>query len=166
MRPVDVAIAQAELNNAKTTIEQAQADLDLAYVKAPQGGQILKIHTHAGEMVGQQGIVALGQTQQMYAIAEVYETDIHQIRIGQTATITSQGFEGKLLGIVDEIGLQIGKKDSLGTDPAADVDARVVEVKIRLNPASSQEVRGKTYLQVKIIIDIRSLPSALYYEVD
>ncbi|MEA5532426.1 ABC exporter membrane fusion protein [Crocosphaera sp. XPORK-15E] len=160
IRPVDVAIAQAELNKAKTEVKQAQANLDLAYVYAPQDGQILKIQTFAGEMVGQQGIVDLGQTQQMYAIAEVYETDIHQIRNGQTATISSQGFEGKLTGTVDEIGLQIGKKDSLGTDPAADVDARVVEVKIRLSPTSSQQVRGLTNLQVKIIINTQSLPAA------
>ncbi len=154
VRPIDVAIAQAELNQAYTAVQQAQANLDLASVKAPQDGQILKIHTHKGEMVGQQGIVALGQTQQMYAIAEVYETDIDQIRLGQRATITSQGFQGQLKGTVDEIGLQIGKKDSLGTDPAADVDARVVEVKIRFDTAASQRVQALTNLQVKVLIDL------------
>ncbi len=160
VRPVDVAIAQAELNQAYSAVQQAQANLDLAFVKAPQDGQILKIHTYAGEMVGQQGIVALGQTQQMYAIAEVYETDIDQIRLGQRATISSQGFEDQLKGTVDEIGLQIGKKDSLGTDPAADVDARVVEVKIRLDAAESQRVQGLTNLQVKVLIDLQSLGDA------
>ncbi|MDJ0597660.1 MAG: ABC exporter membrane fusion protein [Crocosphaera sp.] len=157
VRPVDVAIAQAELNQAHTAVQQAQADLDLASVKAPQAGQILKIHTYAGEIVDQQGIVALGQTQQMYAIAEVYETDIEPIRLGQRAIVTSQGFQDQLNGTVDEIGSQIGKKDSLGTDPAADVDARVVEVKIRLDAAASQRVQGLTNLQVKVLIDLQSL---------
>ena len=159
VRPIDVAIAQAELNQAHTVVQQAQANLDLASVKAPQDGQILKIHTYKGEMVGQQGIVALGQTQQMYAIAEVYETDIDQIRIGQRATISSQGFQGNLKGTVDEIGLQIGKKDSLGTDPASDVDARVVEVKIHLDTTASQRVEALTNLQVKVLIDLGSTSS-------
>ncbi|MGK7942040.1 MAG: ABC exporter membrane fusion protein [Crocosphaera sp.] len=160
VRPVDVAIAQAELNQAYTLVQQAQANLDLAFVKAPQKGQILEIHTYQGEMVGQQGIVALGQTQQMYAIAEVYETDIDHIRLGQGATITSQGFKEQLTGTVEEIGLQIGKKDSLGTDPAADVDARVVEVKIRLDAAASQRVQGLTNLQVRVLINLSSLGGA------
>jgi HlyD family secretion protein len=54
---------------------------------------------------------------------------------------------------VAEIGLQIGKKDVLGTDPVADADARVVEVKIRLDPSSSKQVADLTNLQVNVVID-------------
>jgi len=80
-------------------------------------------------------IVDLGQTKQMYAVAEVYEKDIGRVHLGQRATITSLNgaFQRNLLGTVDEIGREIGKKDVLDTDPAADVDARVVEVKIHLS---------------------------------
>ena len=91
------------------------------------------------------------------AIAEVYETDISKIRLGQQATISSTGFIGKLSGTVAEIGLQIGKKDVLGNDPAADVDSRVVEVKIRLEPASSEKVKGLTNLQVNVVINLGKL---------
>ena len=154
VRSVDVAVAQAELEEAKAAVQQAQANLDLAYVRAPKDGQILKIRTWPGEVLGEEGIVALGQTDQMYAIAEVYETDISKIRLAQRATITSTGFTGELSGTVDEVGLQIGKKDVLGTDPAADVDSRVVEVKIRLDPASSQQVAGLTNLQVNVVIHL------------
>ena len=153
VRPVDVAVAQAELEDAKAAVQQAKAQLDLAYVRSPRAGQILKIHTWPGEIIGNQGIVELGRTDQMYAIAEVYETDIHKVHLGQKATITSAGFPGKLQGTVDEIGLQIGKKDVLGTDPVADVDARVVEVKIRLNPLDSKQVTDLTNLKVKVVIN-------------
>ena len=56
------------------------------------------------------------------------------MRLGQKATISSDNgaFTGELQGSVVEIGRKIGKKDVLNTDPAADVDARVVEVKIAL----------------------------------
>jgi HlyD family secretion protein len=153
VRPTDVAVAQTELENAKAAFQQAQVELDLAYVRSPISGQILKINTRPGENVSDMGIVAIGHTEQMYAKAEVYETDIGRVRVGQRATITSNGFPGTLYGTVDEIGLEIGKRDVLSTDPVADVDARVVEVKIRLDPQDSQKVAHLTNLRVKSIIN-------------
>lgn len=153
VRPVDVQVAQAELATAQAAVQQAQANLDLAYVRSPREGQILKIHTWPGEIVSNQGIIEIGKTDQMYVTAEVYETDISQIRIGQQATITADGVIEDLQGTVDEIGLQIATKDVLGTDPVADADARVVEVKIRLTPEDSQRVAGLTNLQVNAVID-------------
>jgi HlyD family secretion protein len=152
VRPVDVQEAQAEVDSAIAAVERAQADLDLAYVRSPIEGQILKIHAWPGEAVGDEGIADLGRTDQMYVVAEVYETDIGKVNLGQQATITSEAFAGKLQGTVDQIGLQIDKKDVLNTDPAADVDARVVEVKIRLHPKDSKLVAGLTRLQVKVAI--------------
>ena len=154
VRPVDVQVATAELHSAQAAVKRAKADLDQAYVKAPKNGQILKIHTWAGEIVNGDGILDLGQTDQMYVTAEVYETDIARVRIGQKAAIAIDGIaDGKLQGTVDEIGLQIGQKDILGTDPVADTDARVVEVKIRINPDESHKIASLTNLQVNVIID-------------
>ena len=153
VRSVDVQVVSTELETAKAAVQQAQVNLDLAYVRSPIDGQILQINTWPGEIVNNQGIVEIGQTDQMYVRAEVYETDISQVRIGQRVTITSDGVIGDLHGTVDEIGLQIGTKDVLGTDPVADADARVVEVKIRLTPEASQQVAGLTNLQVNAIIN-------------
>jgi HlyD family secretion protein len=157
VRPVDVAIAQAELRDAQAGIQQAQAELDQAYVRSPKAAKVLKINARTGELVGEKGIIELGQTDRMYVRAEVYETDINKVRAGQKATINSGGFTGELHGTVEEIGLKIGKKDVLGTDPVADVDARVVEVRIRLESEDSQRVAGLTNLKVKAVIDTSSI---------
>ncbi|MBE9198901.1 ABC exporter membrane fusion protein [Nodularia sp. LEGE 06071] len=154
VRLVDIQAAQAQVNNVQAAVKQAQANLNLAYIKAPKDGQILKIHALPGETVSQKGIVELGQTDQMYVVAEVYETDVSNVRVGQKATITSSAFVGELQGNVDEIGLQIGKTDILGTDPAAKRDARVVEVKISLDQASSKKVGNLTYLEVTAVIHL------------
>jgi HlyD family secretion protein len=61
-------------------------------------------------------------------------------------------FDGELGGTVRVVGLKIGKKDVLNTDPAADVDARVVEVKILLTPESSKKVAGLTYAKTLVKI--------------
>jgi HlyD family secretion protein len=152
IRPEDVVIARVELANVKATVLQAQAELRMAYVYSPQAGQILNVNTRPGEIVSRNGIVEIGQTSQMYVRAEIYETDIAKVKIGQRAMIMSKGFEGKLTGTVEDIGLKIAKKDVLGTDPVADSDARVVEVKIRLNLSDSKKVAGLTNLKVKLVI--------------
>ncbi|HEY9800082.1 MAG TPA: ABC exporter membrane fusion protein [Leptolyngbyaceae cyanobacterium] len=152
VRPTDVQAAQAQVDSAKAAVQEAQANLDLAYVRSPKAGQILKTHTLAGEIVGDKGIVEIGQTNQMYVVAEVYEVDINRVKVGQSATITQLNLPGELSGTVEQIGLLIAKKDVLNTDPAADIDARVVEVKIRLNAESSQRVTGLTNSKVKVAI--------------
>jgi HlyD family secretion protein len=158
VRPVDVMAAQAEIERAKAAVKQARAELDLAAIKAPRNGQVLRINTWAGEVIDtNKGIVSLGETSQMYAVAEVYETDLPKIRIGQKATITSVSggvLNEPLLGVVDEIGLEVLKKDVLNTDPAAEIDARVVEVKIRLNAADSQKVSGFSNMKLKVAIKL------------
>ncbi|WP_019500406.1 HlyD family efflux transporter periplasmic adaptor subunit [Pseudanabaena sp. PCC 6802] len=157
VRPVDVRVAQAQMQYSKTKVATAKADLDDVYVRVPVAGRILKINTRIGEQVNtQQGIVELGQTDRMYAIAEVYETDVYKIKPGQRARITSEngGFEGELQGTVDRIGLQIKKKNVLDSDPAADKDARVVEVKIRIDSKDSKKVEALTNLQTRISISL------------
>ncbi len=81
VRPVDVQVATAELETARAAVQRAQAELDLAYVRSPRDGQILKIHTWPGEIISNEGIVEIGHTDQMYVTAEVYETDISKVRI-------------------------------------------------------------------------------------
>jgi len=57
---------------------------------------------------------------------------------------------------VVEVGLEINKQDVLNTDPAAQFDARVVEVKVRLDEPSSRKVKGLTNLSVQVAIDVQS----------
>ena len=152
VRPVDVQAAQAEVNSAIASVKKAQAELALAYVRSPRDGQVLKIHTWDGEIMGNNGIVELGQTDQMVAVAEVYETDVKRLKIGQKAIITNGAFTGEAIGRVKEIGLQIYKNNVLNTDPTAAADARIVEVKIQLDPASSLKVQAFTNLEVTVAI--------------
>ena len=153
VRPTDVILANTQLEAAQKAVKTAQANLDLSYVRSPQNGQIIKIHTWTGELVNNKGIVSIGNTQQMYVTTEIYETDINKVKLGQIATIKADGIVEELTGIVDEIGLEISSKNVLGTDPVADADARVVEVKIKLNPQDSIKVSRLTNLQVNVIIN-------------
>jgi HlyD family secretion protein len=152
VRPVDVQTAQTEVSMAIAAANKAEAELQQAYIRAPITGQILKIHTRPGEKLSSDGIVDLAQTDDMVAIAEIYQTDIDKIRLGQSATITGQGFSGEVKGTVSEIGLQVSRQNVFSSEPGENLDRRIVEVKIRLNPASSKRVAGLTNLQVQTAI--------------
>jgi HlyD family secretion protein len=157
VRPVDVQVSQAELKQAKSAVIEAETNLKSASVVAPFDGQILKIHTFPGERIGTEGIADLAQTQQMYVIAQVYETEINKIRLGQTATISSAALRNKFKGTVEKIGLEVGKKDVFNSDPTLAVDARVVEVKIRLNSADNQQAASLINLEVEVTINTHSI---------
>ena len=85
VRPVDIAVAEAEVRQAQAAVQTAQAELDRAYIKSPQPGKVIKIMTRPGEVVStDEGIARIGQVNEMYAVAEVYESDIGKIKVGQS----------------------------------------------------------------------------------
>ncbi len=141
---LQVVIAEAEL-------AQARAMLDRTRVKAPVAGRVIAIHARAGERVGVNGIMELGRTSEMLVIAEVYETDIGRVRVGQRATAYSPALDAPLTGEVQRVGLKVGKMESLATDPVSRADARVVEVEIRLD--DSRRAADLTNLQVEVILE-------------
>jgi HlyD family secretion protein len=152
VRPTDIRLATAQVKDALGAVKEAQAELELTNVRTPKDGQILKIYSWPGEVIDQQGIADLGRTEQMFVVAEVYESDIDRIRVGQRANISSDALAGKFKGTVTQVAKQIRKKDILDADPVADVDSRVVEVKIRLDPVYSKQVTNLTNLKVEVNI--------------
>jgi HlyD family secretion protein len=152
IRPVDVQAAEAEVKSAIAQVNSAQTELNQASIRTPKAGNILKIHTHAGEKISDDGIVDLGKIDQMVVVAEVYQTDISKIKLGQKAAITSQAFSGELQGTVKEIALKVSKQNVFSNKPGENLDSRVVEVKIHLNPEASKQVAGLTNLQVMVAI--------------
>ena len=155
VRQVDIFKAQAGVDRAIAALRQVEEDLELASVKAPSDGQIIRINAYPGEIVGEDGVVEFAQTDKMMVVAEVYESDIGKVKVGQTATIRSEtgAFADTITGKVSQVGLKIGKQDVLSTDPAADVDSRVVEVKINLDPENSDRVSHLTNSKAIVKID-------------
>lgn len=138
------------LRIAKADLAEAKARLELSVVRSPVRAQVLEIHARPGERIGPEGLLELGRTDQMYAVAEVYETDIAAVKAGQSARVRSPALPVPLTGKVERVGLKVGRLDVLGSDPIAKTDARVVEVYIRLD--DGQQVAGLTNLQVEVEI--------------
>jgi HlyD family secretion protein len=155
VRPVDVELAESEVKSAETAIKQAKADHDLTYISSTIDGTILRINARNGEIISTAGFAEIGNTSQMQVLAEVYQTDIQNIRVGQKAKITSTTFPGALQGTVREIGWQVNQQGIFSINPNSDADRRVIEVKISIdNPADSQKISRLTNLQVDVAIQI------------
>ncbi len=96
----------------------------------------------------------MGDARTMHVVAEVYESDIGLVQIGQPATISSPSLPVDMTGRVVQIGMLIFKNDVLDVDPAADADARVVEVRIELD--DGERVQHLTNMTVDVVIDVAS----------
>jgi len=149
----DIAVAEAILAAARVDLTRAEADLERAYVRAPAAGTVLDINARAGERPGNAGIIDLGDTSQMTVQAEVYQTLIGRVAIGDPVTVFADALAQDLVGVVSAIGLEIGRQSILSDDPAANTDARVVDVIVTLEAASSTLASGFTNLDAVVRID-------------
>ncbi len=143
--------ANAEILLAQSHIEVREVQLQRSMIRAPEAGRILAINAWPGELAALQGLLELGQVNNMYAVAEVFETDIARVQVGQKAQISSDALGSVLTGTVETIHQKVAKMDTIGTDPAARKDARIIEVEIRLDDSAA--AASFTYLQVDIVIN-------------
>ena len=142
-----------QMRSLESNVQLAEARLARTIIRAPIDGVILKVELHPGESVGQGPILKMGNTSRMFAVAEVYETDIGLVRVGQKARLRSGALAREVTGVVAAIGRTIHRTTVLDVDPAADADSRIVEVRIKLD--ESEPVASLTNLQVRIDIQIQ-----------
>ena len=148
------AEAAAKVSSTEAKMKLAEAELENTIVRSPIDGVVLKIETYPGERISDEPILQIGDLRQMHVVAEVYETDVRLVKLGQRATIDSPALAEPISGVVEEIGLLIDKNDVLDIDPAAPVDSRVVEVRVKLD--ESKTAARFVDLQVRVKIDLET----------
>lgn len=143
-------VSEAAIDVAEAELVLRQSERARAEVRAPFAGQVLRVTAEPGEYVGAEGVLELGRVDEMMAIAEVFETDVRYLAIGQAAVVSSDALAGDKRGQVAFIRPKVQKQDEIGDDPAARKDARIVEVGIALE--APEEARALTNLQVEVVI--------------
>ena len=141
---------EGQWREAKAQRLGLQVDLANSELRAPLDATVLKIHARVGERPGTDGVIELGASDQMEAVAEVYESDIGRVRPGQSVRLISEngGFSGTLIARVLRVSPQVRQRAVLSTDPTGDADARVVEVRLALTPADAARVRNLAGLKL------------------
>src|SRR6185369_17246326 len=89
-RPEDRAKAEADVSLARARLAEAQAMLDKTIIRSPIDGVVLRKHMNAGEVVSDKSdypIVTVGDSSVLRVRADVDETDIAKIKVGQRAYV-------------------------------------------------------------------------------
>ncbi len=141
---------RAELNSTKADLVLSEKELQQAQLFSSIDGTILKIHSWQGERVNDKGVAEIADLSQMDVVAEIYERDMSKVQVGQKAEIKVSGVEKTINGEVRELGFLVRKNDLNDTDPLADRDNRIVEVRISLPPEVSEQLKHLIFMQVDV----------------
>jgi HlyD family secretion protein len=137
----DIRLAEADLVSAEANEQRARRDFEVSTIYAPADGRILRINAQEGEAVGPTGLLDIARAGHMFVLAEVYETDIGKVRVGQHATISGDVLgTTSLTGVVERVAQNVKDAAVLPGDTVTFSDKRVVETLIRLDknqPAAS-----------------------------
>jgi len=149
----DVIVAARNLDAVQADLTRARRDLARADVLAPITGTVLDIHATPGQRPPAEGIMEMGNTDQMMAEVEIYQDRIVQVQPGQPVELVSTALGQTFQGKVAFIGLTVGRQGLVSDDTAANTDARVIRVMVELDAASSVIASRFTNLEVIARID-------------
>jgi RND family efflux transporter MFP subunit len=111
--------ADAELQRAKETVNEVQAALDWATVRAPFDGTVIDKQVDVGDMVTPgQLLVTLYDPSQMQLVANVRESLTHELEVGQDIGVRIDGLAKQCMGRISEIV------------PQAQASSRAFQVKV------------------------------------
>jgi HlyD family secretion protein len=156
----DRALAQVPFESVQAAKKAAEQKLEDAAMKAPISGKVVKVFARAGDTLSTQPVLQIADTDNMTVVAEVYETDVARLRewLGRARSVAVEvdarvleGSAQALKGTVTagSVAPMIAKNTVFALGPREDSDRRVVEVEVRLDPASSAAVRDFIGLQVR-----------------
>lgn len=149
----DVIVAARNLDAVKADLTRVRRDLARADVLAPITGTVLDILATPGQRPPSDGIMQIGDTDHMMAEVEIYQDRIVQVQTGQPVELVSTALGQTFQGKVSFIGLTVGRQGLVSDDTAANTDARVIRVLVKLDAASSKRASRFTNLEVIARID-------------
>lgn len=130
-------VASSQLKKAEADLSYAEALLENTYIRAPFSGKIVKRYLDPGETITLEKllpIVTIADVSKIIVKAEIDETDIRKIDVGQKAIVTADAYPGEeFKGRIVEISPTLEKKTVLSDNSAEMVDTKVLEVKIELD---------------------------------
>ena len=140
-----VPLAIAELNRAR-------AALNTGTVESTLDGKVTKKMVEPGEAVDiGTPLMVLSDVSRVVVKAEIDETDLGKLGLGQSATVTSDAFPGRVFpATIYEIGEAVGKRKIRPDDLVKIGDMKVLETKLEVT-------QGGENLKLGMTVDVRVL---------
>lgn len=156
----DYAAAQQTINSGKASVQSAQANLSVANknlgrttVVAPMNGIVSLLNVKKGERVVGSNMMAgtemmrIADMRVIEVRVDVGENDIPKVKIGDTALVEVDAYtKRKFKGVVTQIAAT--NRGANGATTTSSTDVTNYEVRIRLDPASYQDLvdpKGKSF---------------------
>jgi len=155
---VNRASLEAAVANAQAALKAAQVDLDNTRIMAPSDGQLGQVTVRRGAFVNS-GAQLMGLVpQQMWVIANLKETQMNGVRVGQSATFKVDALDGAVLtGQVERISPATGSEFSvLPADNATGNYVKIAQripVRIRIDAGQPLAPRLRPGMSVIVSID-------------
>jgi HlyD family secretion protein len=136
-RAEDVAMARANLALAQAKLKEEQSLLDKTELRSPIDGVVLRRYMKSGETIAIQPlmpIVEVADTSRLRVRAEIDETDVARVTLGQQVWVSADAYPGQRFhGEVARISPRMGRK-SVGSDkPTEKTDTNVMDVLVDLD---------------------------------
>lgn len=149
-RPADISAAKADVLTAEGAVEAAQSDLDKTILRAPADGTITKIDISLGDLVlTNTPVITLQDVSNLYIEANVNESDIVGLAVGQPVSITYEalGKSAVFEGAVSEVNL------------GATINAGIVNYKVKASINDVQNI--KPGMTADIVVQTAKVDGAL-----
>jgi HlyD family secretion protein len=156
-------LAQVPEDSLNAQLQAAKLKLTDAKLRARGRGRVVKIMANPGDTLGTMPVLQIADTDQMAVVAEVYETQVGQLRDwmklsgGRPVDVEIDArvlgpTETALTGTASLAGVapMIAKNQVFALGPREDADRRVVEVTVNLSPAAAAAVADFIGLQVRV----------------
>ncbi len=134
-------------------IELLRLQLGQAAVVAPGSGTVLQVYGVPGERASVLPLIELADLTQMSCLAEVHESDVGQVRLGQIAEMKSASLSRTIRGRVRRIDRVVGASQMRSASPLARSDFRSIGVWIQIDPEDVAVASERLQLQVEVRIE-------------
>src|SRR5581483_12358624 len=148
VRAVDDQVAAAQVEVARANVSRARAAMERLQIRAPQAGTVLSIEARAGEAIPTDGILRLGDTSNLIAVAEVDEADATRVKVGMKAEITGEVMGPAIAGRVSRVAYEVFRQRRPASDILVGRDARIVEVEVTPDQPLPISVGGEIVVQL------------------
>jgi HlyD family secretion protein len=153
-RAEDVAIARANLALAEGNLAEQRALLDKMQLRSPIDGVVLERYLKTGETISVQPllpILQIGDMRRLRVRAQIDETDVGRLQLGQRARVTAPAYPNRQFGgVIARIGQRMGPKTVRSDEPTEKNDTNILDVLIDLDDPG---VRLPCGLRVNVFIE-------------
>jgi len=144
-------LLEQQVKSAESAVALARQQLELMALRSPIDGLVIRRYMDPGEGVtADLPILRIADMNQLRVNAEVDETDVGYIKIGDPVEVRCLAFPGQVfMGKIERLSDMVGGRRQSPNDPTANLAMKVLEVRVALDRESP--------LRLGMSVDVRIL---------